>query len=254
VQLRRAADVVADRIRELIVTGELGDGERLPRLDLLLDEFGISGPSMREALRILESEGLITVQRGSIGGAVVHRPSHRNAAYALALVLRSRSTEVADVANALAFLEQTCVRLCARRPDRKRKVVPQLRKMNHAAHELIDADELEFTEAMTAFHEEVMRQCGSDTLALVTRAIGAIWLVDVNEWATGHRARGTFADRAQRLGWVEFQARLVDLIAAGDEDEAVAVMAEHFNPIALLENGLDPHQVVDASSVRATSH
>ena len=113
VQLQRAADVVADRIRELIVSGELADGERLPRLDLLLDEFGISGPSMREALRMLESEGLITVQRGSVGGAIVHRPSYKAAAYTMALVLRSRDTEVADVAESLALLE-----LNVRRPVR----------------------------------------------------------------------------------------------------------------------------------------
>ncbi len=99
VQLQRAADVVADRIREQIVSGELADGERLPPLDLLLEEFGISGPSMREALRMLESEGLITVQRGSVGGAIVHRPSYKAAAYTMALVLRSRDTEVADVAE-----------------------------------------------------------------------------------------------------------------------------------------------------------
>src|SRR5262245_47255365 len=76
VQVPRAADLAAAGIRELIVTGELVDGERLPPLESLVDEYGISGPSMREALRILESEGLITVQRGKIGGAIVHRPSY----------------------------------------------------------------------------------------------------------------------------------------------------------------------------------
>ena len=114
----RTADVVADRIRELIVTGQLADGERLPSLHSLLDEFGISGPTMREVLRMLESEGLITVQRGKIGGAIVHRPSYTDAASTMALVLRSHDTAIADVAMSLEILERQCAMLCARRPDR----------------------------------------------------------------------------------------------------------------------------------------
>ncbi len=251
VQLQRAADVVADRIRELIVSGELADGERLPRLDLLLDEFGISGPSMREALRMLESEGLITVQRGSVGGAIVHRPSYKAAAYTMALVLRSRDTEVADVAESLALLELNCALLCARRPNRKRTVVRDLRKLNQTAESLIDADELTFTDAMTAFHEELMRGCGLATLALAARAIGAIWQVSVRQWAAENGAHGTFVDRDERVGWVEKQAQLVEMIAAGDEAGVERMMTEHFSTIQILGSEVDPGQKVDARAVRA---
>ena len=162
----RTADVVADRIRELIVTGQLADGERLPSLHSLLDEFGISGPTMREVLRMLESEGLITVQRGKIGGAIVHRPSYTDAASTMALVLRSHDTAIADVAMSLEILERQCAMLCARRPDRARTVVPALRELNETARALVDSEELTFTEAMTAFHEELMRGCGLASLAL----------------------------------------------------------------------------------------
>ena len=127
VQVPRAADLVAERIRELIVTGQLADGERLPSLDGLLAEFGISGPTMREALRMLESEGLITVQRGKVGGAIVHRPSYTDAATTMALVLRSRDTEIADVARSLAVLERQCAVLCARRADRGPRSSPRCR-------------------------------------------------------------------------------------------------------------------------------
>ena len=251
VQLQRAADVVADRIRELIVTGELADGERLPPLDLLLDEFGISGPSMREALRMLESEGLITVQRGSVGGAIVHRPSYKAAAYTMALVLRTRDTDVADVAESLAILERNCAVLCARRPDRKRTVVRALRKLNKTAQSLIDADELTFTEAMTAFHEELMRGCGLETLALAARAIGGIWQVSVRQWAAENGERGTFVDHDERVAWLEKQARVVELIEAGDDAGVERMMTEHFNTVQILGSELDPEQKVDPRAVRA---
>ncbi len=251
VQVPRAADLVAERIRELIVTGRLADGERLPSLDGLLAEFGISGPTIREALRMLESEGLITVQRGKVGGAIVHRPSYTDAATTMALVLRSHDTEIADVARSLAVLERQCAVLCASRPDRATTVVPSLQELNETAGSLVHADEITFTEAMTAFHEELMRGCGLATLALATRAVGAIWLVGVRQWAAENGAQGRFVTYEERVAWLGRQAELVDRIEAGDEAGVEQMMTEHFSTVQILGNGLDPEQMIDARAVRA---
>ena len=132
VHLPRLADVVAGRIREMILRGDLEDGERLPPLETLLEQFGVSAPPMREALRILEAEGLAVVQRGRVGGAVVRRPDARTAAYTLAMVLSSQGTQKRDVGEGLALLEPLCAMLCARRSDRKSKVVRKLRKHQRA--------------------------------------------------------------------------------------------------------------------------
>jgi GntR family transcriptional regulator, transcriptional repressor for pyruvate dehydrogenase complex len=251
VQVPRTADVVADRIRELIVTGQLADGERLPGLDGLLDEFGISGPTMREALRMLESEGLITVQRGKLGGAIVHRPSYATAASTMALVLRSHDTQIADVARSLAVLERECAVLCARRPDRERTVVPTLRELNERARGLVHAEELTFTEAMSAYHEELMRGCGLATLALATRAVGAIWLVSVRQWAANNGSQGTFVTHEERVAWLDRQTRLIELIEAGDEAGVEEMMTVYFSTLQILGEGLDPEQMVDVRAVRA---
>ena len=82
-QLRqpRLADMVASVLRDRIVNGELGNGDLLPKQDELLEEFRISRPSLREALRILESEGLLTVRRGNVGGSVVEAPNAESSAY-----------------------------------------------------------------------------------------------------------------------------------------------------------------------------
>src|SRR5262249_40460441 len=81
------AELVAGARRQQIIDGRLQDGDRLPKQDELAERFDISGPSVREGLRILEAEGLITVRRGKFGGAFVHAPHPANAAYNLALVL-----------------------------------------------------------------------------------------------------------------------------------------------------------------------
>ena len=65
------AERLADELRERILDGRLIDGSVLPKQDEIVEQFGVSKPSAREAFCILETEGLITVRRGSIGGSVV---------------------------------------------------------------------------------------------------------------------------------------------------------------------------------------
>src|SRR4051794_32273345 len=101
----RLAERVADELRDEILKGSFREGDRLDGQDALLERFNVSMPSIREALGILELEGLVTVQRGKFGGAVVHRPDAARVAYMTALVLESRQSPLADVAEALRFLE-----------------------------------------------------------------------------------------------------------------------------------------------------
>src|SRR4051812_49990470 len=77
----RMSEVVAGILRERIIDGELTDGDLLPKQDELLEEFRISRPSMREALRILENDGLLTVRRGNQGGSVIEVPTADTSAY-----------------------------------------------------------------------------------------------------------------------------------------------------------------------------
>ena len=127
-QLRqpRLADAVAAVLRERIIEGSLGDGDLLPKQDELLEEFRISRPSLREALRILESEGLIRVRRGNVGGSVVEVPTAETSAYMFGLVLQSRRGTITDLAAAIKHIEPITASLCALRSDRGKAVVPGL--------------------------------------------------------------------------------------------------------------------------------
>jgi GntR family transcriptional regulator, transcriptional repressor for pyruvate dehydrogenase complex len=112
----RIAETVASELRARILDG---DGEdRLPTQDQLVSEFGVSYPSIREAIRILETEGLVTVRRGNVGGAEVHRPDESSAAYHLGLALQGRRVNLGDLAAGLRLLEPLCAAECARRSDR----------------------------------------------------------------------------------------------------------------------------------------
>lgn len=113
VRFRRLAEQVADELRRRILSGQLTDDHVLPKEDELLVEFAISKPSLREAMRILEAEGLLTVRRGKRGGAVIHRPTPANVAYTMGLVLGSQQVSLADVGTALLQVEPPA-RHCAR--------------------------------------------------------------------------------------------------------------------------------------------
>ena len=70
----KASERIARELTRRIVRGELKEGDALPAEATLMKKFGVSRPTMREAFRILEAEQLISVSRGSRGGARVHLP------------------------------------------------------------------------------------------------------------------------------------------------------------------------------------
>ena len=111
----RRALVVATEIRARIAEGGLGDGDRLPPLAELADEFGISRPTLREALRILEMEFLLDLRTGDRGGATIRTPSTRVAAQLAGIVLEARRTTFADFFRALQPIVPAIMGLVASR-------------------------------------------------------------------------------------------------------------------------------------------
>ncbi|XVQ14730.1 FadR/GntR family transcriptional regulator [Spirillospora sp. CA-255316] len=111
----RAAASVATEIRSRIADGRLRDGERLPSLAELSKEFGISRPTLREALRILETEFLLDLRPGDRGGATVRDPSPRVAAQLAGTVFETRRTTLADFSRALRMVEPAMMGLAASR-------------------------------------------------------------------------------------------------------------------------------------------
>ena len=115
VRVPKTAELVAAHIRRRIVRGELKEGDALPPESALMDEFAISRPTLREAFRILESEGLITVRRGARGGARVQIPTSEVAARYAGLVLQHRGTTLADVLDARVIVEAPAAGIVAGR-------------------------------------------------------------------------------------------------------------------------------------------
>jgi DNA-binding FadR family transcriptional regulator len=220
--------MVADGLRERILSGELGDGDMLPKQDDLLAEFRVSPPSIREALRILETEGLITVQRGNVGGAIVHRPQAGKAAYMLGLVLQSRAVNLGDVQTALTHLEPACAAACATRPDRETTILPRLKENIDRSEAALD-DASAYIGLARQFHVELVAGCGNETMSLIIGALESLWSAHVDRLARRPAQHGSFGDRAVRVATLKDHERLYRAIAKGDAAGAERIAREHYS-------------------------
>jgi DNA-binding FadR family transcriptional regulator len=227
-QLRqpRLAEVIAGVLRERIVGGDLGDGDELPTQDELIAQYRISRPTLREALRILEGEGLLTVRRGSVGGSVVRMPTAEESAYAFGLLLQSRRATVNDLAAAIKHIEPVTAALCAARQDRARDVVPVLRA-NLAETEAAIADGPRFTALARQFHELLVSRCGNETLIVTVGALESLWTEQERQWASRAASEGVYPEERYRCDVLVAHVALVDAIAGGDAEAAGRVDASH---------------------------
>ena len=108
---------IAESIREAIVEGRLKVDERLPTEEELAERFGVSRPTIREALRRLAALNLVRSRRGPTGGTFVHQPSLEEYASTLAnatvLMVTMDEFSLTDITEARHQLELICCRLAA---------------------------------------------------------------------------------------------------------------------------------------------
>lgn len=221
VRTQRAADLVAAQLRRHII-GDLSDGETLPPESVLMERFNVARQTLREAFRVLEAEGLLTVRRGVLGGAVVHRPDGSVAARNAALVLQSRGTTLADVYQARAMVEPACAALLAR--NATADDVATLREAL-AQTATPEADPAAAIRALMRFHALVAQLAGNQTVALLTDLVRhIIELASEQQVVQDPNNPGT--RRALRNGHRTHE-QLIDLIEAGDVEGARDLWARH---------------------------
>ena len=247
----RIAETVANELRQQIIDGELADGDLLPPQAVLVEKFNVSLVSLREALRILETEGLVSVRRGNQGGAVVHAPAKASTAYMLGLLLQSEEVMLSDLATALQELEPMCAALAAKRPDRAIELVPELHQINTQMAEMI-SDGPGFTELGRKFHDTVVRGCGNHTVIAVFGSLEALW--NSHRSAAEQSADGAYPSAGERQAVLKSHAALTDAIELGDADLARSIGTRHLNDsksYGLLDDATHP---IVATSPQVMDH
>jgi DNA-binding FadR family transcriptional regulator len=237
---RKKPQQIADEIRALIVSGSLKEGDSLGHEPELVEQFGVSRPSLREALRILEAEGFVTVLRGVHGGVVVHEPDKRMTARTAALVLQARNIPLADVFEARSLLEPIAVKAIASSRGR-RAAAKELRALVADEDAAVD-DPDAFGTANAAFHERLVALAGNQTLGILTEMLDEV----VARAVTAVSRKDDAADSlAVRRRGIRSQLRLLDLIEAGDAAGAETHWRSHMQVVGQVMLGQDAATVVD---------
>jgi GntR family transcriptional regulator, transcriptional repressor for pyruvate dehydrogenase complex len=224
----RIAEIVASKLRDDILSGRLKEGDVLPSQESLFGEFGVSPPAMREAIHLLETDGLISVRRGNVGGAVVHLPTAERTAHMISMVLQARAATPVDVSEALMHLEPICAGMCAARDDRMTEVVPYLQNEIDIQTEQFD-DVSRYVPNARRFHETLVSRCGNEPMILLIGSLELIWSAhESSVWSDSSDQAGpaSMAGKTRRAALRDHQ-RLLDAIREGNAAKAVRLAQDH---------------------------
>ena len=231
VRVPKAGEMVAAQLRRQIVLGELKEGDQLPSESVLMAEFGVSRPTLREAFRILEAEGAITVRRGVRGGARVQVPDITVAARQVGLVLQYRGTLLSDVYDVRAVLEPAAARMAARR--RTSADLARLQEALDRHRESVEDPGAAFT-SDAEFHRLIVELSGSETLQVLAAMVTDIIREGDRAYAESHDWQ-----HEQELAKIAIRAhtRLVELIRKRSGEEAEEHWRKHLSESAKIVLG-----------------
>lgn len=115
IRLPKAAEVLASQIKTEIISGKYPEGAMLPPETEMATQLNLSRPTVREALRLLESEGLVSIRPGPRGGPRVERPSSNTVTRSLTTLFQYEKVSLAALLEARRAIEPACARVAADR-------------------------------------------------------------------------------------------------------------------------------------------
>lgn len=211
----KAAELVADDLAGDILASGMEEGDVLPNEREMTERFGVGRGTLREALRLLESQGVITIRPGPGGGPVVRRPRPDDLAGNLTLLLQFMDVPFAQVIRAREVVEPLLARLAAPR------VTPDHLAALRSTVELMRADlddQFAFARENSIFHTLLSEMAGNAVLTLLAETLRSITAgigVAIN-YGSGTRA-----------GVARAHQRIIDALASGDGDAAAREAATH---------------------------
>jgi DNA-binding FadR family transcriptional regulator len=217
------SEKVASRVARLIVRdiveSDRQPGDALEPESRMLERFGISRASLREALRILETQGLITIKPGPGGGPSVGAVDSRDFGRMATLFFQVMRVDLGSVVEARLVIEPVMAGLAAERHD------PELNgqlKANVALHDS-SLDDRTWLKVTQEFHAMVCSMSGNPLLNLLARALKDIYT---------DRVSGYVFPQENRQHVIETHAEIAEAIIGGDAETAERLMHDHMATLA----------------------
>jgi DNA-binding FadR family transcriptional regulator len=249
IRIPKTAEVVAADIRKMIIRGEMREGDFLQPEAQLMEYYGTSRPTIREAFRILENEQFISVTRGSRSGARVHEPKVDSVARYAGFALQAQGALLSDIYRARLAVEPFAARLAA--SVRKPVDIAQLREELDETAQLVNdpARGAEFRVAVARLHLSIVGLAGSPTLTMIAAMLEQVFESHQSKFVTRSpeiRALSFEEHLKRNLGALKSFKRVIDLIEAKDADGAELQLRRHIeNANATWLYGYDDTTIID---------
>jgi DNA-binding FadR family transcriptional regulator len=211
-------ELVAERLRQRVVQGELQAGERLPNEAVLATDFGVSRATVREALRVLATQSLIRTSKGAGGGSYVTLPSVNGVSEyvqsSISLLADADDVTLEELLEARELLEVPAARLAAARRgeeelERLRNAIPDEPLRLGTQRQFVYNQD---------FHLAVIDGCRNALLAIAAQPVFAVLQRNLARSKLGARFHRTIN---------EHHRAIAAAIEAGDADAAGGEMYDH---------------------------
>ncbi|MCW2581201.1 MAG: GntR family transcriptional regulator [Blastococcus sp.] len=213
----RISSMIVDQIRVLIHEGRLSAGDRLPSERELGDRFGVSRVTVREALRGLEANGLVSIRVGARGGAFVTAPTSAQVGKGISDLLTLSVLTPAQVTEARQVFELGMVPLiCARADDQD---IADLLSICDRADALLARDNGYPVSLSAEFHIRIAGATHNPALEMFAQSFYEPVLMSLQRAQQEDPRMGI-------LGTAEHR-RFVEAVSVRDVAKAEAVMGEH---------------------------
>lgn len=211
----KRSEVIAQRIvRDIRAKGYVA-GDPLETEADLCETYQVGRSTVREALRLLELQGVIQIRPGRGGGPMVGSPNSRHLASTLALLMQFSETTFRTVVETRGQIEPFSASLCAQNRDESivRRLEDSVERMKAGLN-----DEAVFLAENHRFHSLVAEGGENPIVSYITNSLD--WIIDGS-------ALGVQYSKADRMSVLKAHREISKAVAAGDSDLAYQAMKRH---------------------------
>jgi GntR family transcriptional regulator, transcriptional repressor for pyruvate dehydrogenase complex len=219
IHTHRAFEEVSAEIKRLIFKGELKPGDRLPSEAELANQFHVGRQTIREALRLLELSGFISVQKGGAGGPRVRETILNTISNAFLDSFQMGRISMDELTAARVEIEKIVLRNVFKNAGPSD--LGGLRENVRTAREKIERGEQIFDENIH-FHRLLAEASKNRVLAIVVESILAI---------VAHFRSLFIMDLEVPREVVSLHERLLDAVERGDQETAAAILDRHLRAV-----------------------
>lgn len=212
----KASDVLAHELRERIFRGEYAAGSGLPAERELIAQTRMGRTTVREALRILEVQGLVSMRAGRMGGAFVQEPGENLMVDTVGMLVRGHRQALGALLETREAIEPNCARLAAlHRDDADLVILEELTRKSSSG----SPDVASLLDANNEWHMAVARAGHNELLAGVMIGLSRAIRNDADDAA--------FVEASRREVALKAHEQVMRAIREQDGDAAFRLMARH---------------------------